>query len=172
MVLPVLGPLLATLATNGMGLLADAITQKGKDFVEDKLGVALTPNPTAEDLAKWKEAVLAHERELIQMAYADVADARAMQVEALKQDDLFSKRFVYYYAWFWSVCAGAYIFCITFFDVPKNSVRFADTILGFLLGTIVPTIIYYYFGSSDGSRKKSDVLESVAGKKLVKGEEE
>ena len=35
---------------------------------------------------------------LLELEYQDIADARALQVAALKQDDLFSKRFVYYLA--------------------------------------------------------------------------
>ena len=86
----------------------------------------------------------------------DRADARAMQVAALAQDDLFSKRFVYYLASFWSVVAAAYFFLTTFVEV-KNE-RVSDTILGFLLGTIIGSVINYFFGSSAGSKSKMDKL--------------
>ena len=35
MILPLLAPLLATLASNGLGMVADAVTKKGKDFVNN-----------------------------------------------------------------------------------------------------------------------------------------
>jgi predicted transcriptional regulator of viral defense system len=39
----------------------------------------------------------------LQIAYlADVDSARKMQMEALKQDDVFSKRFIYYFATAWN----------------------------------------------------------------------
>lgn len=154
MVLPFLAPLLATLATNGLGLLGDAITKKGKEFVEEKLGIELTPDPSPEAIQNWKIAAQQHERELLQMAYGDTANARNMQVEALRQDDLFSKRFIYYFAIFWSIFAAGYIGFITFGTIPPDNQRFADTILGFLLGTVVATILQFFFGSSMGSKEK------------------
>ena len=154
MILPVLAPILATLAANGLGMVADAVTKKGKEFVEEKLGIELTPDPSPEAVQNWKIAAQQHERELLQMAYGDVANARNMQVEALRQDDLFSKRFVYIFATFWSIFAAGYIGFITFGTIPEDNQRFADTILGFLLGTVVATILQFFFGSSIGSKEK------------------
>lgn len=91
---------------------------------------------------------------------ADRADARAMQVAALAQDDVFAKCFVYYFAAFWSLCAVTYIGCITFVEIPEANTRFADTILGFMLGTVVATILAYFFGSSLGSKDKTTLLAS------------
>lgn len=154
MILPFLAPLLATLASNGLGMVADAVTKKGKEFVEEKLGIDLTQDPTPETIQNWKIAAQQHERELLQMAYGDVANARNMQVEALRQDDLFSKRFIYIFATFWSIFAAGYIGFITFGTIPADNQRFADTILGFLLGTVVATILQFFFGSSMGSKEK------------------
>jgi hypothetical protein len=146
MILPLLAPLLATLASNGLGMVADAVTKKGKEFVEEKLGIDLTQDPSPETIANWKLAAQQHEKELLQMAYGDVANARNMQVEAL--------RFIYIFATFWSVFAASYIGFITFGHIPEDNQRFADTILGFLLGTVVATILQFFFGSSMGSKEK------------------
>ena len=154
MILPVLAPILATLAANGLGIVADAVTKKGKEFVEDKLGVELTPDPSPEAVENWKRAAQEHERELLAMAYGDTANARSMQVAALQQEDLFSKRFIYIFATFWSLFAAGYIAFITFGHIPEDNQRFADTILGFLLGTVVATILQFFFGSSMGSKRK------------------
>lgn len=154
MILPVLAPILATLAANGLGMVADAVTKKGKEFVEEKLGIELTPDPSPEAVQNWKIAAQQHERELLAMAYGDTANARNMQVEALRQDDIFSKRFIYYFAIFWSIFAAGYIGFITFGTIPVDNQRFADTILGFLLGTVVATILQFFFGSSMGSKDK------------------
>lgn len=158
MILPVLAPILATLAANGLGIVADAVTKKGKEFVEEKLGIELTPDPTPEAVQNWKIAVQNHERELLAMAYGDVASARNMQVEALRQEDVFSKRFVYIFASLWSLFAATYIGFITFGHIPQDNQRFADTILGFLLGTVVATILQFFFGSSMGSKRKDGEL--------------
>jgi hypothetical protein len=154
MILPLLAPLLTTLASNGLGMVADAVTKKGKEFVEEKLGIDLTQDPTPDTVANWKLAAQQHERELLQMAYGDTANARNMQVEALRQDDVFAKRFIYVFATFWSIFAASYIGFITFGTIPEDNQRFADTILGFLLGTVVATILQFFFGSSMGSKEK------------------
>ncbi len=154
MILPFLAPLLATLASNGLGLLGDAITKKGTQFVEEKLGIDLSQEATPEAIANWKMAVMQNETEVLRMAYGDIANARNMQVEALRQEDLFSKRFIYYFSIFWSIFAAGYIGFITFGTIPTDNQRFADTILGFLLGTVVATILQFFFGSSMGSKEK------------------
>ena len=102
-----------------------------------------------------------HERmeALEQLAFEDRKDARKMQKYALQQDDLFSKRFVYYLAAFWSLFAATYISAITFIEVPAGSVRFADGIFTFLLGTIVATVVQYFFGSSMGSARKTEQMQ-------------
>jgi hypothetical protein len=165
MVLPLLAPLLAALAGNGLGIVADAVTKKGKQYVEDKLGIDLSQDPSPEVLAQWQEAARAHEKDLVAMMFEDRANARSMQAAALNQNDLFSKRFVYYFATFWSISSALYIAFITFGEIPEANVRFADTILGFLLGTIVATIVQFFFGSSDSSKQKDGALESLASKK-------
>lgn len=100
--------------------------------------------------------------ELAQMDLKDRENARKMQESALMQDDIFSKRFVYYLAAFWSIFAALYFFLVTFFKVAN--VRVSDTVTGFLLGTIVSTIITFFFGSSQGSKVKEQLINSLQNK--------
>ena len=79
---------------------------------------------------------------------ADRADARAMQTAALAQGDLFSTRFVYLFAGAWSVFAMLYILLITVWDIPADNQRFADTILGFLLGTVIASLMQFFYGTA------------------------
>lgn len=44
-----------------------------------------------------------------------------------------------------------YIFLITWIPIPEQNIRFVDTSLGFLLGTVISTIIMYFFGASASS---------------------
>lgn len=100
-------------------------------------------------------AMAARETELV---FADITNARNMQVEALRQDDLFSKRFLYYFASAWSVFAMVYMVCVTFFPIPASNVRYADSMQTFILSSVVATIICFFFGSSRSSHKKDDTV--------------
>ena len=97
----------------------------------------------------------------LELEFNNTNNARDMQKVALQQDDTFSKRFVYYLASFWSIVGVIYIFFITFAPIPETNVRFADTVLGFLLGTILATIINFFLGSSKGSTDKQDFINQI-----------
>ena len=174
-------PVVAALINAGLGILGNAVATKGKDFIEEKLNVNLDTMLGTESgriqLAKLeaeKEQMLQQfaldkrEQELRvdEMAYADTDSARKMQIAALGQTDVFSKRFTYIFASLWSLAASAYIGAITFSTIPPDNVRFADTILGFILGTVIATIINFFYGSSKQSQAKdSTIAEAVKGSK-------
>lgn len=135
------------------GLIVSALANKFgvKDAVED-VAKAIAGDPEA--ARKLAELDL----EKLKAEYANTADARDMQKIALQQSDIFSKRFTMYLTVFWSVAAAAYVGFITFGVIPDNNVRFADTILGFILGTVVSTVLNFWFGSSIGSKEKGEAL--------------
>lgn len=99
-------------------------------------------------LAKVQDAILKQEVELNKLAFGDKQNAREMQGKALEQEDRFSKRFIYYFAFYWAVVSTAYMFGVTFVTLSPLATRFADTILGFLLATIVGGIISFFYGAS------------------------
>jgi hypothetical protein len=88
--------------------------------------------------------------------------ARTMQISALEQRDKFSKRFVYIYAGFTTLSSFIYIACITFMTIPKDNIRIVDTIIGFLLGTLISTIVNFFFGSSSSSQAKDSPFKDLA----------
>jgi hypothetical protein len=55
--------------------------------------------------------------------------------------------------------AACYIVFITWMPIPENNIRFADTILGFLLGTVITTVINFFFGSSSFRKANSSDQE-------------
>jgi hypothetical protein len=137
-------------------------------FLAKKLGVEDTVASVAQAIAGDPE--IAEKLRQMDFDYAkleqqDRASAREMQIAALAQSDVFSKRFVYYLATFWSVFAVIYILVITLANIPEKNVRFADTILGFILGTVIATLMNFFFGSSKSSLDKTEKLA-----KLAKGE--
>jgi ABC-type nitrate/sulfonate/bicarbonate transport system permease component len=66
-------------------------------------------------------------------------------IERLKDSCIF--KITHVLAMFWSIIASLFLFGITFGSIPEANIRFADTILGFMLGTIISTIIGYYMGN-------------------------
>jgi hypothetical protein len=151
---PLLAGIISTLVTNNLPKLAQAVVDKGVDYVSEKTGIELKADMPVEDLSVLRE----QEFKWAELEQKDRDGARHMQEVALAQDDVFSKRFIYYLAAFWSIFAVVYICAITFAPIPETSVRFADTILGFLLGTIVATILQFFFGSSKSSKDKTDAI--------------
>lgn len=114
---------------------------------------------------EFQQAMAAQQADLEKAYLADVANARAMQVAALAQEDLFSKRFVYYFAAAWSLFTMFYAWAITFWPPTTEAGKTnAATILGFLLGTAVASIFAYFFGSTKGSAEKTRLLAAGAGK--------
>lgn len=159
--LPIIQGIVSALLTNNLPKVAQAVIDKGLDAVEEKLGVKLEPNMTPEQIEKVRQEAQKHEEFRIAQDNANTANARQMQEQALKQEDIFSKRFIYYFAAFWSVFTASYIAAITFMTVPVANQRVTDTVLGFLLGTLIATIINFFFGSSSGSREKTEMLGKI-----------
>jgi len=155
---PLIAGIVSTLISNNLPRLAQAVVDKGVDYVEQKTGITLEPDMSAEKIAELRIAAMKHEEFRIEQENKNTADARDLQKVALQQDDLFSKRFVYYLASFWSFITAVYIYMITFGTIPVGNERFADTVLGFLLGTIIATIMNYFLGSSKGSADKNQLL--------------
>jgi hypothetical protein len=158
---PLLAGIVSSLIQNNLPKVAQAVVDKGLDYVQEKTGIELKPDMSQEEVKALREAAQKHEEFKIEQANKNTADARAMQVAALQQDDKFSKRFVMYLATFWSLTAVVYIFLITFTNIPELNIRFADTILGFLLGTVVATILNFFLGSSASSKEKTEVLAGM-----------
>jgi len=146
-----IAPALATaVAGPAGGLVVSAIASK--------LGVKDTVDEVAKAIAGDPEAALKLAQidlETLKTQHANTADARDMQKVALQQSDIFSKRFTMYLTMFWSLAAVVYIGFITFSVIPDKNIRFADTILGFILGTVVATLLNFWFGSSIGSKEKN-----------------
>jgi len=161
--------LLTSVGVDLVGRLIDSGEDKAIEFVKDKTGIDLSKKSelSKDEIEKLKKFENENKKLILEktkMFLKDMENARNMQVVALNQDDLFSKRFIYYFAMVWSVFAMLYMTAITFYDIPKDSIRFADTIQGFLLGTIVAQIIAFFYGSSIGSKQKTEALERGAKK--------
>jgi hypothetical protein len=76
--IPIVATLLGTLAQNGLGLLSSAIQAKGKEVVENALGVKITDNPSPEEVSKLRQLQFDHEERLLELG---IEKARLEQEE-------------------------------------------------------------------------------------------
>ena len=65
--IPIVASLLGSLAQNGLGLLSSAIQAKGKEVVENTLGVKISDNPSPEDITKLRQLQFDHEERLLEL---------------------------------------------------------------------------------------------------------
>ena len=76
--IPIVASLLGTLAQNGLGLLSSAIQAKGKEVVENALGVKISDNPSDAEVAKLRQLQFDHEERLLELG---IEKARVEQEE-------------------------------------------------------------------------------------------
>lgn len=116
------------------------------------------PDMTPEQKLEFERLLKEYEEKELAAYLADVKDARDLQKVALQQEDKFSKRFLYYLTTGSLILGFAYIFFITFGHIPVANQRFADTILGVVISVIFGTVYSFFFGSSKGSKEKTEML--------------
>ena len=171
-------PIVTALLGKGLGLVANAVMAKGKDWVENKLGVELKPDMTSEDYAKLKIAEMQHEEELLKLKLednkldlqeldmrlkdTDSARKRETEIATSEKAPLLNKIVTPVLAL--GVVALTFVLFgfLMFDDSPVEPSR--KDILVYVLGalTAISTqVISYYFGSSIGSKDKSAQLDKV-----------
>jgi len=166
---------LTKLIVHGLQLLSDVAALKGSTWVLEETGIDITKESlTPDELIVLKQYEMEHEEELLRPFLRDIPKleiresdkedlnaVRDMQGAMLQQPDILAKRFIYYLAGFWSVFVSIYIVMITFLPIPTVNIRFADTILGFLLGALIATIVNYFYGTSASSARNGDTIRGV-----------
>ena len=179
MALPaVLLPLLQPLLSNGLNLVANAVAAKGKDYVEKKLGVELKPDMSPEDIIRLKTAEMEHEEELMRLRIeddkldlaelelrlkdTDSARDREVQISTSDKAPLLNKIVTPVLALgvigLTFVLFGAVMFDTSVVEPSRKDILIY--ILG-VLSAISTQIVSYYFGSSQGSKDKSDQLKEA-----------
>jgi hypothetical protein len=94
--IPIIGALLGTLAESGLGLLSSAIQAKGKEVVENTLGIKIPDNPTPADVEKLRQLQYEHEERLLELgiekAKMELAELQLLADAAKNEDNNVSNR--------------------------------------------------------------------------------
>ncbi|NDD52990.1 hypothetical protein EBZ39_03780 [bacterium] len=161
-------PIIQSLLGNGLSLVANAVMAKGQAFVEDKLGVKLTPNMPPmeheEELMRLKIEENKLDLKELGMRLEDVGSARnrETQIATSKDAPLLNKIVTPLLALGILFLTFTLFAFVMFDDSPVDSSR--KDILIYILGVlsaISTQIVSYYFGSSQGSKDKSDQLKEA-----------
>jgi hypothetical protein len=161
-----LAPLLTKLAESGLNLIGNAVLNKGKDFVEEKLGVNLDDALKTEE-GQLKLLQLQNDREEDLLSYAlenrkvdlefykidaeDRNSARQREVAVAQTDSSWlAKNIVPILALIVTVGGGAGMIYS-----PQDDVR-----LG--LASIIALVLGYYFGTSKGSDRQATAIQTLA----------
>lgn len=127
----------------------------------DRLGVSDTVEAVTQAIQADPEAAMKLaeiDLKQFQLENEDRASARHMQEVALQQDSWFAKNFLYMFTSVWSVFAMTFFSLASFFTIPEANTRIVDTIIGVLIGTVLTGFFNFFFGSSKGSKDKTDAL--------------
>lgn len=97
------------------------------------------------------EALEANALKAQELENADRDSARAMQVAALAQNDIFSKRFMYYLAAFVIVSACGYGIALLFIEVPEGNKRMVEQFADMYVLTGALMVLSFFYGAAHRS---------------------
>lgn len=118
----------------------------------------------AKEINRHSEAAEIEITKRMELEFKDMDSARQMQVEALKQDDKFSKRFVYYLAAFVIVSATLYGGGLFFFHVPEENKRLVEMFADLYMFAGGMMVLNFFFSSTATSREKTRQLIDMSKK--------
>lgn len=181
--IPIAAALLSGLAEKGLGLLRDALVAKGKQKVEEIIGMKLPSSEgdlTPEVTAQLKIAMMTHEEKLLELSLKkqeldlegeklsvdNTKDARGMnaRIQESANSSNLAKNAAYYLDFAIIGATVGLAFLLFFIGVPENNKELAYTAFGSLM-TLSGTIINFHRGSSQSSKNKTELLNARTEKK-------
>lgn len=112
------------------------------------------------EINRHMEAIGAQANQETELYLKDMDSARQMQIEAIKQDDVFTKRFVPHL----SLCIIGMTFLfdvgLLFINIPERNHDLVNMIAGTLNSTGFAAVVYFFFGSSKSSQDKQKQIDA------------
>lgn len=170
--IPILIPIVSALMGKGMTVLADAVVAKGRDWVEDKIGMKLPASAadlSPEFTVQLQQAEMAHEAVLIQAALEEkridvdntksARDMNARIQESEKAAHL-AKVAAYYLDFLIVGSTLAMAALIIFKRLPEGNNELAYMIFGSLMA-LCGTVLNFHRGTSASSKANGDAMRSL-----------
>ncbi len=160
--LPLIAGIVSTLLANNLPKMAQAVVDKGLDYVEEKTGIKLEPEMSAEKIAELKLAAIKHEEFLEEQDNKNTSDARSMnaRIQEAASGSTLAKNAAYVLD-FIIVSAAVIVSWLAFFKgVPAENKEIVYMALG-SLWTLTGTIINFHRGSSRNSQLKDATIEKL-----------
>lgn len=179
MIPPILAPILAELTKNGLNILAGAITAKGKEVVEETLGVDIESSMKSEEgLIKLKQLEIEHEEFLLTLAQKEkelnlkdkaldvdnTKDARTMNAkiqESINASTL-AKNAAYYLDFIIIIATLVMGYILFFIEIPETNMQLLYMAFGSLI-TMCGTILNFHRGTSNSSKEKDVAIKALSG---------
>lgn len=137
-----------TKAPNLLHKIGDFVPNTGAIGIVKNIILSALPNEISDTDKKEALDILNKEAEIFYKEVEDISNARAMQIEALKQDDKFSKRFIYYLSIFVMISATGFGVGLMFFEIPESNRRLIEMFADIYLFAGAIMILQFFFGAS------------------------
>lgn len=158
--LPIISSIVSSLLANNLPKLAQAVVDKGVDYVQEKTGIELKPDMTPEDFDKLRQ----HEEAMAKLRNEDASSARDREVKiATSQDAPYINKVVTPVLALGTVTLSFALFAAIMFLPDIEGSR--KDILIYVLGAVnaaTVQVLSYYFGASHDHKKdlNPSVLDS------------
>lgn len=161
-----IGEAVSDVATGGLksiiGVASESISGVLDKFIE-------SPEKKTAASLELQRILNEHEEKLVQLQHdreelivRDTESARAMQIAALQQSDVFSKRFTAVFGAIYTACCFAFFFLLFYKPVPAENKDLINTITGALIISGALAINKFFFGTSKGNEDKNTVITNLS----------
>ena len=160
--LPLVAGIVSSFISATLPRMAQAVVDKGISYVEEKTGVKLEPDMSAEKIAELKLAAMKHEEFVEEQHNKNTASARDMnaRIQESTAGSTLAKNAAYILD-FVIVSAAVIVSWLAFFKgVPAENKEIVYMALG-SLWTLTGTIINFHRGSSRNSQLKDATIEKL-----------
>lgn len=156
--------ILGKVASSAAGDVVTSVANAVDQFITTPDEKAAAKVEIEKEVNRHMEALADSANKELELELADMNSARSMQIEALKQDDKFSKRFTYYLAMMVIIFVFIFDTAMFFVKYPQENRDMINQVAGILNATALVMVLSFFFGSSMGSKKAGETIERMANK--------